>query len=102
MPRPEYVTNEDIFRWDEKIDEDPNMSPAMRDSPIVREVCYAGQWMAEKLTELNCPDHLIGRMMWTAGELCFGRKDPWAIHQEVLNSFIDGTIVFEIDPEGIN
>lgn len=102
MPRPEFVTNEDIFRWSEKIDEDPNMSPVMAENPIIREVCYAGQWMAEKLTELNCPDHLIGRMMWTAGTICFGRKDPWVIHQEMLESFIDGTIAFEMDPGKAN
>lgn len=102
MPRPEYINNEDLSRWDETIDEDPNMSPAMKDSPHIREACRAGQWMAEKLTELDCPDHLIGRMMWTAGTLCYGRKDPWAIHQEVLNSYVDGTIVFEVDPENIN
>ena len=102
MPRPEYITYEDTSRWDEKINNDPNMSPAIRDNAIIREICYAGQWMAEKLTELDCPDHLIGQMMWTAGRLCFGRKDPWAIHQEVLNSYLDGTIVFEMDPENIN
>src|SRR5271157_3172201 len=102
MPRPEYITFEDTSRWDEKIDNDPLMPEAAKGSPIVREVCYAGQWMAEKLTEIECPDHLIGRMMWTAGELCFGRKDPWSIHQEVLNSYVDGTIAFEIDPESVN
>lgn len=102
MPRPESVTNEDILRWSEKIDSDPLMSPALAESPIIREVCYAGQWLVDRLTELDCPDHLIGRMMWTAGQICFGRKDPWEVHQDILTRFIDGTLEFEMDPEEMN
>jgi hypothetical protein len=102
MPRPDFVTNEDISRWSESIDNDPLMDQNLAQNPIIREVCYAGQWLADKLTELNCPDHLIGRMMWTAGRICFGRKDPWAIHQDILDRFIQGTLEFEMDPEETN
>lgn len=102
MPRPNSITNEDLLRWDEKIDNDPLMSPSMAQNPIIREVCYAGQWLADKLTELNCPDHLIGRMMYTAGQICFGRKDPWEVHLDILSRFIDGDLEFEMDPDEIN
>src|SRR5579864_8030821 len=102
MPRPEHVTNEDLSRWSEKIDNDPLIPTYMAEQPHIREVCYAGQWLVEKLTELNCPDQLIGRMMYTAGQLCFGRKDPWLIHQEILEKFLDGTLEFEMDPEETN
>lgn len=97
--RPESVTNEDIFRWSEKIDNDPLMDVALAQNPIIREVCYAGQWLADKLTELNCPDHIIGRIMYTAGGLCFGRKDPWKVHQDIHQRFVDGTLEFEPEPE---
>lgn len=102
MPRPSSVTNEDLSRWDEIIDNDPLISPTMAQSPIIREVCYAGQWLADKLTELDCPDHLIGRIMYTAGQLCFGRKDPWEVHSIVLSHFVDGTLQYAIDPDDIN
>ena len=102
MPRPESITYEDLLRWDETIDNDPLMSPAMAENPVIREVCYAGQWLVDRLNELNCPDHLIGRMMWTAGRICFGRKDPWEVHQDILTRFIDGTLEFEMDPEETN
>jgi len=75
------------------------MDQNLAQNPIVREICYAGQWLADKLTELDCPDHLIGRMMYTAAQICFGRKDPWEIHLEILNRFIDGTLEFEMEPE---
>ncbi len=102
MPRPESVTNEDLSRWGEKIDNDPLMTPALAQDPIIREVCYAGQWLVDRLNELNCPDHLIGRMMWTAGKICFGRKDPWEVHQDILSRFVDGTLEFEVEPEEMN
>jgi len=102
MPRPNTVTNEDLLRWSETIDNDPLMSESLAQNPIIREVCYAGQWLADKLTELNCPDHLIGRIMFTAGKLCFGRKDPWEIHHDILTRFIDGTLEFAMDPDDVN
>lgn len=102
MSRPTFVTNEDLSRWSEIIDNDPLIPSSMAQNPIIREVCYAGQWLADRLTELQCPDHLIGRMMYTAGQLCFGRPDPWEVHQEILTQFVDGTLEFEMEPEEIN
>lgn len=102
MPRPNTITNEDLDRWSEIIDNDPLVPTSMSQNPIIREVCYAGQWLADKLTELNCPDHLIGRMMYTAGRLCFGRKDPWEVHLDMLNRFVDGTLEFEMEPDEVN
>lgn|SRR5574337_583137 len=102
MPRPNYITNEDILRWSEIIDNDPLVPPSLAQNPIIREVCYAGQWLADKLKELNCPDHLIGRIMYTAGKICFGRKDPWEVHQDILNRFIDGALEFAIEPGELN
>ncbi len=102
MPRPSSVTNEDLAKWSETIDNDPLVSVGMAQNPIIREVCYAGQWLADRLAEINCPDHLIGRMMYTAAQMCFGRKDPWEIHQDILNRFIDGSLEFEMDPEEVN
>lgn len=103
MPRPESVTNEDLARWSDIIDNDPQPEVVqLAQNPIIREVCYAGQWLADKLEELNCPGHLIGRMMYTAGGLCFGRKDPWEIHQNLLDKYIDGTLEFEAEPNDVN
>lgn len=100
MSRPDSVTNEDISRWSEKIDSDPLMDTALAQNPIVREICYAGQWLVDKLSELECPDHIIGRIMYTAGALCFGRKDPWKVHQDILTRFVEGSLEYEPEPEG--
>lgn len=102
MPRPSSVTNEDLAKWSEVIDNDPNISEGMAQNAVIREVCYAGQWLADHLTDLECPDHLIGRMMYTAAQLCFGRKDPWEVHENILVRFMNGTLEFEMDPEDIN
>lgn len=102
MARPESVTNEDILRWSEVIDNDPFMSQVLAQNPIIREVCYAGQWLVDRLNELSCPDHLIGRMMFTAGKLCFGHPDPWEVHKDIFDRFMAGTLEFEIDPNDSN
>jgi hypothetical protein len=93
--RPETITHEDLQRWSEKIDNDPLMDANLAQNPIIREVCYAGQFLAEELIRLNCPDHLIGRIMFTAGKMCFGNKDPWKIHQDILTEFINGSLEYE-------
>lgn len=99
--RPTYITNEDLLRWDVAIDNNPLIPFHMATNPIIREVCYAGQWLREKLLELKCPEVLIGRIMYTAGKLCFGRPDPWQVHQEILNQFIDETLEFDAEPQGL-
>jgi hypothetical protein len=102
MPRPNTVTNEDLSRWSEIIDNDPLMPKGLAENPIIREVCYAGQWLADKLTELECPGHLVGRIMYTAGQLSFGHPDTWEVHEDLLTRFINGELEFEMDPEDIN
>lgn len=99
MTRPSFVTQEDLNRWSEIIDNDPLIPTSLAQNAIIREVCYAGQWLADRLTELKCPDNLIGQLMFSAGRLCFGQPDPWIIHQEVLNQYINGTLEFEVDPK---
>ncbi len=99
MPRPESITNEDLARWSESIDNDPLLDKQLAQNPIVREVCYAGQYLAEKLRELDCSEEIIGRLMYTAGQLSFGQEDAWMVHQEILQKFIAGTLEFEKDSD---
>ena len=101
MNRPEFITNEDIARWSDNIDRDPYFSPALLCSPLIREVCFAGLWLTEKLEKLNCPPTIITRIQWTAGKLSFG-KDIWEVHQEILEKYKNNELVFEEDPSEIN
>jgi len=101
MSRPDFVTNEDLARWSENIDNDPLVDTVLVQSPIIREVCYSGLWLCEKLEELLCPRELIGRIQFTGGRLSFGR-DPWLVHQELLQLYIDGELNFELNSEKTN
>lgn len=101
MRRPEFVLQEDLSRWDERIDSDPNLPPSLAANPIIREVCYAGQWLAEELEKLQCPDHLIVRIQHAAGGLSFGR-DIWETHQMILTSYKNDEMEFEPEPEDMN
>ncbi len=99
MARPEFITNEDIARWSEMIDAD--LSPTLAESAIIKEVCYAGLWLAEQLHFLKCQEELIIRIQWTAGKLSFGR-DPWEVHQQILDDYINNKLVFEEDLSDLN
>lgn len=94
MNRPEFVSNEDIARWSNIVDKDDSLSQVLKDSTIIREVCYAGLWLAEELSKLSCEDDLITRIQWTAGKLSFGR-DTWKVHQNILQEFKDNKLVYD-------
>lgn len=98
MQRPDSVTNEDILRWSEIIDSDPNMPAVCRENAVIREVCYAGQWLREKLEKLKCDEVMITRITYTAGYLSHGR-DIWKIHQRLLEDYINDDLEYEQDVE---
>lgn len=97
MTRPEFVTNEDINRWGDVIDNDPRIPEHIAKSAIIREVCYAGLWLVEQLQDLQCPEELIVRIQWNGGKASFGR-DAWEVHQKLLSDYIDNKLLFDDDP----
>ena len=101
MSRPENITNEDIIRWEEIMKDDPllkSLPSGLAESPILKEVCYAGLWLSERLMDLSCPLHLSLRVQFHAGKLSFGR-DAWEVHQQILQDYIDNKLMFETDPD---
>lgn len=96
MSRPNFITNEDILRWTDAIDSDPTIPKEMINSPLIREVCYAGAWLSEELEKLQCPEVILVRIQWTAGKMSYGR-DPWEVHQMILEGYKNNTLVFESD-----
>lgn len=97
MARPNYISNEDIKRWEKNLKEDKITSPYTRNNPILREVCYANIFLREKLEQLNCPEELILRINFTAGKMSFGR-DPWGIAEFLLEKYEKNELVLEPDP----
>ena len=101
MSRPKFVTDEDILRWSEIIDQDPNVPALLVASEVIREVCYAGLWLCEELDKLGCPDEMISRIQYTCGKLSFGR-DTWEVHQKVLEEYKNNQLEFAQDPIEMN
>jgi hypothetical protein len=103
--RPEFITEADITRWSKNYEEETrhqaDMPSFLFDSPIIREVCYAGMWLCEELEKLNCSPELITRIQFTAGGMSFGR-DPWAAHQKVLEAYRNNELKLEADPSAAN
>ena len=98
MPRPNFVTEEDISRWGANIDNDPGMPKALAAIPLIREVCYAGLWLCDELEKLECPDFLVIRIQDAAGRLSYGR-DPWEVSEELLQRYKNDQLIFEEDPD---
>lgn len=87
MSRPEFVSNEDISRWSEIIDNDPSFPKDYSQQVILKEVCFAGIWLVEALQVTNCSDDDIQILQWNAGKLSFGR-DPWEVHIKIYNDYL--------------
>jgi hypothetical protein len=96
MPRPDFITQEDLTRWSENISSDTNTFYYVKIMPSLLEVLFAGLWLAENLQQLKCNPLLISRIQYTAGQLAFG-KDPWEVHQEMLRAYQNNELEFEID-----
>jgi hypothetical protein len=98
MSRPNFVTEEDISRWSENIDNDPGMPKSLAASPTIREVCFAGFWLCDELAKLECPDFLIVRIQDAHGRLSFGRE-TWEVSHQLLELYKNDQLVFEEDPD---
>ena len=96
--RPNFISTEDFSRWDKNIDTDPNIHYQISIEPIIREVLYAGLWLIEELEKLSCPYEFIARIQFAAGKLCFGR-DPWEVHQSMLEKYKNDELKFEADTD---
>jgi hypothetical protein len=96
MKRPDFITQQDIARWDDNIDNDPNILDFWRKDPQLRETIYAGLWLAERLKLAGCSDLLITRIQYTTGQLSFGHN-PWDMAQDMLYSYLHNLLEFEID-----
>lgn len=100
MSRPNFISEEDIFRWNNNIDNDSSFPKSLKSSPTIREVCFAGLWLCEQLANLGCPDFLIVRIQDTAGRLSFGRN-PWEVSQELLQQYCSNELIFEEEPDAV-
>jgi hypothetical protein len=86
MARPDFITEEDVLRWSESIDNDPKIPKFIADNETIREVMYAGLWLIDELVLKGCSEVSIVEMQFNAGRLSFGR-DPWEVHQKVLRDY---------------
>lgn len=96
MSRPEFITEQDLARWLDNINQNSITKSYVAVMPELQEVIYAGLWLAENLALLKCNPVLIARIRYTAGQLSFG-KDAWDIHQEMLHAYRNNELEFEID-----
>jgi hypothetical protein len=95
MPRPLSISNDQLSQWTLEISEDPFLGEQVLQHPIFKEVLLAGKWLSEQLSLLQCQEELIVRITYTAGQLSFGRSDPWEIVENLLQQYQQGTLQFE-------
>lgn len=91
MSRPDFVSSEDITRWDLNINSDPKLPKEMLELPFIKEMFYASLFLAEHLTSLGCPDTLISKMQYNLGKKSFS-QDPWEVAMSILDDFDNNRI----------
>ena len=91
-----YISLEKVEEYDYLIDNDPGIPESLKQSSIIREVCRAGYYLVEELEKLKCPESILVKIQWTAGKMSYGR-DPWEVHQMVLDNYKNNTLVFDSD-----
>ena len=94
-----FVSDEQLVEIDARIDSDQFLDPALAKNPVIREVCRAGVWMSDCLVAAGCDEEMIGRLVYTAGSLCYGRPDPWKVHRELLGKFAVGELEEALDKQ---
>lgn len=93
-----FLSDDKYIEYTEKLKEDFSISDSLRENPIFREVCLAGYYLIDQLQELGCPELDIIKLQWHAGKCSFGR-DPWEIHQQVIQDFKNDKLEFEPDED---
>ena len=99
MSRPDSITNADIIRWSQQINEE--LTPELSEDPIIREVCLAGMWLVEQLQELLCPDEICAQLQHSAARLSFGRE-IWDVHQKMLHGYQNNELIIESELDSSN
>jgi hypothetical protein len=97
--RPDFITQQDIERWDNNLAQDASLPSFIREGivhPSFRELIYSGAWLSEQLQKLGCHEILVARICYTAGQLSFG-QDCWQVAQEMLQAYQNNDLEFEID-----
>ncbi len=95
LKRPNFITEEDIQRWEANINSDPYLPEDFANSLEFRELCYAGLWMYEELIKLGLNDADIGKLQYYAGKLSY-HNDPWEVHQksiEMYKAYVNETTI---------
>lgn len=101
MKRPDFVTDEDITRWTDELENDPMTPSPFKDEVLLREIIFSGMWLAEKLQDLHCPDHRIVQVQFAHGFECFG-NDCWKKAEEILLAYENDEIDFSESDEDYN
>jgi len=84
--RPEFVTQEDLERWNDRIKNDPGIPEGFGETEKELEVLYAGIWIYEQLTELECPETDIQKIQYIAGHLSRD-NDTWTVAQQAVDIY---------------
>lgn len=93
MKRPDFVTDEEISRWTEELENDELTPSPFKDEVLLREIIFSGMWLVEKLQDLDCPDHHIVQLQFAHGFESFG-VDCWKKAEEILLAYENGEVDF--------
>ena len=89
-----YASIEQIKRYDEEINNDPQIPPEYKKIKNLREVCRAGLWLSDELTKNYCPENIVHNILYIAAKKCHG-QDIWETHAEILSKYNDSSLIID-------
>lgn len=88
--RPDFITDEQIAAWDDNIENDEalleTLSYDLINRPEIKEVLYAGLWVAEELTKMGYDSTTVTDIQYAHGRQSFG-NDTWQIAKIFVDAY---------------
>lgn len=86
MPRPNTITELQIAKWNQFIEEDAFLPAELKSNSSIRELLLAAHWLEEELNLQSCPVDLKEQFKYTLGEMSFGH-DPWQQARVLIEAY---------------
>lgn len=84
--RKNFITDEQLYIYDQNIDSDNKIPSFMKENSTIREVLRCGLWLVDELIARDCSEVNIVALQFRAGRLSYGRE-PWEVHQKILREY---------------